>query len=110
MSEGSGRAEMERRLVQRSIEEESFRQRLIEDPKGAVEDELGTRLPEEVRVVTVEETADTIYLVLPSTPIAGTEGVELSDRELESVAGGLATESGNWGCAASGDWTCGICQ
>ena len=88
MSEGSGRAEIERRLVQRSIEDESFRQRLIEDPKGAVEEELGTRLPEEVRVVAVEETQDTIYLVLPATPMAGAEGAELSDRELESVAGG----------------------
>jgi len=88
MSEGSSRAEMERRLVQRSIEEESFRQRLIEDPKGAVEQELGTRLPEDVRVVAVEETSDTIYLVLPSTPIAGREGGALSDQELESVAGG----------------------
>ena len=108
MSEGSGRAQMERRIVQRSIEDDAFRQQLIEDPKGAVEQELETRLPEEVRVVTVEETADTIYLVLPSTPIAGTEGVELSDRELESVAG-AGTESGNWGCP-SGDWTCGICK
>ena len=109
MSEATGRQEMERRLIEKSVEDEAFRQRLIEDPKGAVEQELGTRLPEEVRVVTVEETADTIYLVLPTTPMAGTEGVELSDRELESVAGGLATESGNWGCP-SGDWTCGICK
>ena len=85
---GNARAEMERRIVQRSIEDESFRQRLIEDPKAAVEQELGTRLPEDVRVVDVEETQDTIYLVLPSTPMAGREGVELSDRELESVAGG----------------------
>ena len=53
-----------------------------------MEQELGTRLPEEVRVVAVEETAQTIYLVLPSTPMAGAEGGELSDRELESVAGG----------------------
>jgi hypothetical protein len=60
----------------------------IEDPKGAVEEELGTRLPEDVRVVAVEESADTIYLVLPGTPMAGREGGELSDRELESVAGG----------------------
>jgi len=58
---------MERRLIEKSLEDESFRQRLIDDPKGAVEQELGTRLPEEVRVVTVEETQDTIYLVLPST-------------------------------------------
>jgi Nitrile hydratase, alpha chain len=88
MSEASDRQEMERRLIEKSIEDESFRQRLIEDPKGAVEQELGARLPEGVRVVTVEETQDTIYLVLPSTPMTGAEGGALSDRELESVAGG----------------------
>src|SRR5215212_4857766 len=75
MSEATGRAQMERRLIEKSLQDEAFRRRLMEDPKGAVEQELGTRLPEEVRVVTVEETQDTIYLVLPSTPIAGTEGV-----------------------------------
>jgi hypothetical protein len=58
---------MARRLIEKSLQDESFRRRLIEDPKGAVEQELGTRLPEEVRVVSVEETQDTIYLVLPST-------------------------------------------
>ena len=91
MSEATGRQEMERRIVQRSIEDDAFRQRLIEDPKAALEQELGARLPEEVRVVTVEETQDTIYLVLPSTPMAGAEGVELSDQQLEEVAGGLSS-------------------
>ena len=61
---------------------------MLEDPKAAVEQELGSRLPEGVRVVAVEETADTIYLVLPSTPMAGGGGRALSDQELESVAGG----------------------
>ena len=88
MSEASGRAEMERRLIEKSLQDESFRRRLLEDPKGAVEQELGSRLPEGVRVETVEETAETIYLVLPSTSMASAEGEELSDRELESVAGG----------------------
>ena len=88
MSEGSGRQEMERRLIEKSLQDEDFRQRLIEDPKGAVEQELGTRLPEEVRVVSVEESSDTIYLVLPATPMAGREGGALSDQQLESVAGG----------------------
>jgi hypothetical protein len=88
MSEATGRAQMERRLIEKSLQDESFRQRLIEDPKGAVEQELGTQLPEEVRVEAVEESADTIYLVLPSTPMKGRESVELSDPDLESVAGG----------------------
>ena len=87
-SGGSGRAEMERRIIQRSIEDDAFRQQLLADPKAAVEQELGTQLPEEVRIVTVEETAETIYLVLPSTSMAGAEGGELSDQQLESVAGG----------------------
>jgi len=65
MSEAAGRAEMERRLIERSLEDDAFRQRLLGDPKAAVEEDLGTRLPEEVRVVAVEETADTVYLVLP---------------------------------------------
>jgi hypothetical protein len=86
MSEGAGRAEMEGRLIEKSLQDDAFRQRLLEDPKGAVEEELGTQLPEDVRVVAVEETAETIYLVLPSASPVG-EGGELSDRELEAVAG-----------------------
>jgi hypothetical protein len=88
MSEATGRAEMERRLIEKGLEDESFRQRLLEDPKAAVEQELGTRLPEDVRVVAMEETADTVYLVLPLRSTDAQEAGELSDRELEAVAGG----------------------
>ena len=104
MSEGSGsaRAEMERRLIEKSLQDESFRHRLIDDPKGAVQQELGARLPEEVRVVTVEETQDTIYLVLPSASMAGAEDVELSDQQLEKVAGGADTSGDPWGASTCG--------
>jgi hypothetical protein len=88
MSEATGRAEMERRLIEKGLADESFRQRLLEDPKAAVEEELGTRLPEDVRVVAMEETADTVYLVLPLRSTDAQEAGELSDRELEAVAGG----------------------
>jgi hypothetical protein len=88
------------------LEDESFRQRLIEDPKGAVEEELGTRLPEEVRVVAVEETQDTIYLVLPATPMAGAEGGELSDQQLEEVAGGWMDADTMWGQMSCGSCNC----
>jgi TPP-dependent pyruvate/acetoin dehydrogenase alpha subunit len=58
---------MERRLIERSLQDEEFRQRLLADPKATVEEELGTRLPEEVPMVAVEEALDTVYLVLSST-------------------------------------------
>ena len=46
---GGGRAEMERSLVQRSIQDENFRQMLLDDPKATVEQELATQLPETFR-------------------------------------------------------------
>jgi hypothetical protein len=97
VSEGSGRTEMERRLIEKSLQDESFRRRLVEDPKGAVEEELGPSLPEEVQVVAVEETADTIYLVLPGTSPAGETG-ELSEQQLESVAGGWDPDTSGYYC------------
>jgi hypothetical protein len=88
MSEASGREQMERRLVERSLQDDAFRQRLLADPRAAVEEELGTRLPEDVRVVAMEETADTAYLVVPFRSPESQETGELSDRELEAVSGG----------------------
>ena len=98
---GGGRAEVERRLVQRSLKDEEFRQRLLDDPKGTPEQELGSALPEGVQVRVVEESADTIYLVLPSASALGQGGDELSDRELEAVAGGVGGKN------TDNDVTCG---
>jgi hypothetical protein len=85
---GGGRAEVERRLVQRSLQDEEFRQRLLDDPKGTLEQEIGRGLPEGVQVRAVEESADTIYLVLPSASRVGEGGSSLSDQDLEAVSGG----------------------
>ena len=84
-------------MIQRSLEDDSFRQRLLDDPKAVVEQELGSPLPEGVEVRVVEESADTIYLVLPSaSPLGG--GVELSDQELEAVAGGWDAQTAGLTC------------
>ena len=88
---GGGRAELERRLIEKSLQDVSLRQRLLADPRAALEEELGSRLPDNIEVRVVEETADTIYLVLPSASPLGESG-ELSDRELEAVAGGEYTD------------------
>ena len=107
MSEASSRDEMELRLVQRSLEDDAFRQRLLEDPKAAVEQELGTRLPEDVRVVAVEETAETIYLVLPFRSTEEQEAGELSDLDLEAVAGGWDAQTAGFTCTVQ-QTRCGV--
>jgi Nitrile hydratase, alpha chain len=94
---GGRRAEVERRLIEKSLRDESFRQRLLDDPKGTLEQELGSALPEGVQVRAVEESADTIYLVLPSASRVG-EGGSLSAQELDAVSGGepaYGAESGD---------------
>jgi len=109
MSEESGRAEMERRLIERSLQDDDFRRRLLEDPEATIERELGFRVPEQVRVVAVEETRDTIYLVLPSVSPLG-QGEELSDRQLEEVAGGWERVSTEGGCVTMPPATCSTCM
>jgi Nitrile hydratase, alpha chain len=109
---GGSRAEWERRLVHRSLQDEEFRQRLLDDPKGTIEQELGGQLPEGVEVRAVEESADTIYLVLPSAWALG-EGVEISDQDLEQVAGGVDHTAYSHTCdahstCAQDSGTCGI--
>ena len=92
---GGGRAEVERTLVQRSMEEPLAEVLVLDDPKGAVE--LGSRLPEGVEVRAVEESAQIIYLVLPSASPLG-QGGELSDQELDEVAGGDESDNPWAGC------------
>ena len=63
---GGGRYEVERRPIEKSLQDESFRQRLLAAPKAAVEEKPETRLLDAVQVRAVDETPDTVYLVLPS--------------------------------------------
>ena len=61
----------------------SIRNALLKDPKGTIEKQLNTKLGG-VKVVAVADTADTVHVVIP---YAAPEG-ELSDADLEKVAGG----------------------
>ena len=61
-----------------------YREKLISDPKWVLEKQLNKPLGE-IKVKAVVETPDTMYVVVPH--VAG-EG-ELSDADLEKVAGGF---------------------
>ena len=99
---GGGNPEEERRrLIERSMEDEDLRQRLLADPKGTVEQELGAKLPEGIEIRVVEETPETVYLVLPPKVAASRQDDELSDRELEAVAGGWGKSTNYETCGAA---------
>lgn len=78
------RQELEAKLVAQAWKDEAFRQELISNPKAAIEKEIGQELPESTDIRVLEETGNTVYLVLPQKPSLE----ELSEEELEAVAGG----------------------
>ena len=76
------RTQFQAHLVQKAASDSSFRAALLADPRSTIEAETGLRIPGSIAVNVVEESAEKLCLVLPSA--AG----ELSDLELEAVAGG----------------------
>lgn len=86
----NARKQMEAQVLTRAQQDSAFRQQLTQDPKGVIAREMGVTLPDSVNVEVVEETPSKVYLVLP--PRAASAGTQLSDAELESVAGGWSID------------------
>ena len=91
------RGEVQDLLSKFAIENPKYREALINDPKAIVEKQLATSLGKK-QVKAVVETADTMYVIVPH--VAG-EG-ELSDADLEKVAGGFLDHNISAGCSAGG--------
>ena len=90
----SGRLDVESVLVIKAWNDEAFRKQLLADPKSMIEKEIGQTLPADLKVVIHEESDDTIHLVLPVKP----SGEELSQDELDKVAGGAAADQSSPSC------------
>ena len=76
------RKDLEIHLITRALKDESFRAELIANPKAVIEQEIGSKLPDELEIMVLEETEDTIYMVLPCNPYEG-----LSEEELKASLG-----------------------
>ena len=80
------RKEIEAKLIAKAQADPAFRQ-ARKEPQDRHEKAFGVSLPAGTELEVLEETATTNYLVLPTD----TDG-ELSDPDLQSVAGGNATQ------------------
>jgi hypothetical protein len=85
MSESLSRGQIHDLLTNFAKKTPSYRAALLKNPKAVLEGQLGSKIPESITVKAVEETADTMYVVVPFVAEAG---AELSDSALEMVAGG----------------------
>ena len=79
------REEIETIVLENAAKHPQYRDALLADPKKTVETQLNSTLPENVTVEVVQESPSKIYIRLPHTVA---EGAELSDDDLEQVAGG----------------------
>ena len=78
-------SEMRAKIAGKASRDEDFRARLLEDPKGAVEQELGVSIPASMSIEVHEDGGATAHLVLPPDS-------RLSKGDLQAVVGGGFTE------------------
>jgi hypothetical protein len=74
-------------VVHKAIQEPAFRAQLLADPKSAVEKALNAPLPAGLTLKVIEAGKTDFTVVLPYEPKTSANG-EMSDDDLESVAGG----------------------
>lgn len=94
-------------IVAKAWQDESFKKRLLAEP-AAVFKEFGVAVSPSIQVRVVENTDTRVYLTIPAKP----HEAELSDAELEGVAGGstlgriiargLGLPPSQWGSPSSG--------
>jgi hypothetical protein len=83
-------------VLQQALADESFKAQLLENPKEAIKEATGQDLPESLTVRIYENTPTLKHMVIPLNPA----NEELSDLELEMVAGG-----GGKGPSGNPPWT-----
>ena len=89
------RQEIEAHIIAQAWKDEDYKQKLLSDSKQVFEQEFGVELPAEMNIQVLEEDFSNLYFVLPMRP--DLSKVELSDEQLEAVAGGTTP-----GCVIAG--------
>ena len=105
-------------VVKKAWKDPAYRAGLLANPDAVLRSEFGTGMPAGAKLVVLEEGKDTLELILPAhldseaAPAAAAQGGELTDDELEGVAGGgffhwlaikLGMTSKDSSCNASGN-------
>lgn len=72
-------------LNQKTFTDPAFKEQYLKDPKSVIEKTLGIKLPADFEVCIYENTPKKLNIALGIDP----SSIELSDKQLELVSGGL---------------------
>jgi hypothetical protein len=78
--------EAEALIIGRAWKDDAFRKEFLGNPKATIEKYSGQKLPETCKVFAHESNENEIHFVIPKKPANAND--ELSDGDLEKVAGG----------------------
>jgi hypothetical protein len=79
------RKDLETKIVALAWKDDEFRAKFLADPKAQFEEKLGTKLPDSLVMTAHAEDENHLHFVIPAKP---KELEELSDEDLEKIAGG----------------------
>ncbi len=83
MAQKMSRGQVQDLLTKFAVENPKYRAALLSDPRGVIEKQLNVKLGD-TQIKAVADSASVAYVVVPHVPAEG----ELSDADLEKVAGG----------------------
>ena len=74
-------------VVNKAWDDAQFKSKLIANPKSAIQSATGLSVPADVKIVVNDQTnEETVYLNIPPKP--DYDNMELTDEQMEQVAGG----------------------
>ncbi|WP_208346021.1 NHLP leader peptide family RiPP precursor [Aetokthonos hydrillicola] len=85
-SQARTRREIEAHIIAQAWKDNAYKQELLNNSKAVIEKEFEVQIPDDIKVNVLEENPTTLYFVLPMRPEIS--GQELSDEQLEAIAGG----------------------
>lgn len=86
------RGEINDHLAKFAADNPQYKDALLKDPRNVIEQQFGINIPDNVDIEVVQDSASKVHIVLPHTVESG---AELSDDDLEAVAGGANVKEAN---------------